>query len=323
MQKIIKILRSNNGATLSEIETNLPSLQPDELLIKNSAVSIEDLDIIAKNDPNGPDTIGHCGAGVIESVGENVRNFTPGDKVAYIRKQPGALATHCVVKDLFVVGVPSKVTLETAAALFYKACIAHAFSTRLFIVRPKIMVLIHDASRPQSKILAQYCHLRKATKIIGTLPIIQEKNMIEAGLFDLLLDLNDPNWGDNAYKETDGGVHITYDCIGKSVIEKTVSAAKPGCIIVSYGNTTGNKISSIPLSLLQSKSLFYTVPNLFHYKDTREEIILTAIDAFEGLISNNLMIQYNEYSFTKAQDAIASVENRSDKGNATIVTFNL
>ena len=299
----------------------MPILQPDEVLIKNSAVSIEDIDIIEKSDNNGPEMLGHCGAGVIEAIGSRIGNFKIGDRVAYIRNEPGVLGTHCVVRKNFIVGVPVKVTLVVAAGLLYKACLAHSFSTRLFIVRPQISVLIHDATRPQSKILAQYCRLRKANKIIGTLQGIQEKNRVDTGLFNMLFDLNDQSWPDNVVKETDGGVHIVYDSIGKSVIEKTVAAAKPGCVIVSCGHTSGNRITSIPLLLLHSKSLFYTVPNLFHYKDTREELVMTAIDAFEGFLSNDLSIQCDEYSFNNVVDAIAAVESRADNGAATVITF--
>lgn len=55
--------------------------RPDEVLVKLVATGICHTDLSVSNCVQSPQVLGHEGAGIIESVGEDVRGLAPGDKV--------------------------------------------------------------------------------------------------------------------------------------------------------------------------------------------------------------------------------------------------
>ncbi len=89
---IIKALFLRDGLKLSLEETDKPTIkEPTDIIVKVTASSIcgSDIHFITGEVPLTPNfIIGHEGVGVVEEVGERVKNFKPGDRVII----PGAVA---------------------------------------------------------------------------------------------------------------------------------------------------------------------------------------------------------------------------------------
>lgn len=88
----IKALFLRDGLKLSLEETDKPTLkEPTDIIVKVTASSIcgSDIHFITGEIPLTPNfIIGHEGVGVVDEVGERVKNFKPGDRVVI----PGAIA---------------------------------------------------------------------------------------------------------------------------------------------------------------------------------------------------------------------------------------
>lgn len=103
----------------TDIEKPVPG--DDQLLVKVSAVSINAADyrsmkmgLIPKHKIFGGDVSGR-----VESVGKNIKQFSPGDEVfgELAGSGFGALAEYALAPEKFLVKKPAKITFEEAAAL--------------------------------------------------------------------------------------------------------------------------------------------------------------------------------------------------------------
>ena len=85
---------------LEDIEVKKPN--KDELLLKQTAIAVHFHDIYVRTGLYKTLTLpgipGLEAVGVVEEIGKDVSDFSPGDKVGYIDRNYGAYATHRVIK---------------------------------------------------------------------------------------------------------------------------------------------------------------------------------------------------------------------------------
>ena len=110
-----------------EIEVPRPEPGPGEVLIRVAASSVNPVDYKVCDGratglcPNFPAILHADCAGTIESVGDDVDGFVPGDEVycfaTGIGGKPGALAEYMAVDARMVAHKPALLSFEAAAAL--------------------------------------------------------------------------------------------------------------------------------------------------------------------------------------------------------------
>lgn len=153
---------------LTEIE--IPSIQPDELLIKVKAVAINPLDwkklegqlkmITGKKFPKG---IAFDFSGVVEKVGSAVSNFRIGEAVfgALDAMKGEALAEYVVVKTERTFKKPESISFETAAAMVsIGAAALYLFKTALN-AKAGNEILINGASGGVGMVVLQMAKSKK------------------------------------------------------------------------------------------------------------------------------------------------------------------
>ena len=101
-----------------EKRTPIPS--NNEILIQNHFTGINFSEIMARmrlypGAPKPPTTLGAEGCGIIESVGENVTKFQPGEKVMVFSRY-ASYATHICTSEDMVMPLPDKFSFEEGAA---------------------------------------------------------------------------------------------------------------------------------------------------------------------------------------------------------------
>ena len=123
-----KVIYNQYGSfdDLQMVEVDIPSIQPNELLIKIKAVAINPLDwkklegqmkmITGSKFPKG---IAFDFAGVVEQKGDAVTNFNIGDAIlgALDAMKGEALAEYIVVTEPSIYKKPASMSFETAAAM--------------------------------------------------------------------------------------------------------------------------------------------------------------------------------------------------------------
>jgi NADPH:quinone reductase-like Zn-dependent oxidoreductase len=105
-----------------------PDIAPNEVLIRQRVIALNALDPKQRDSgffiKNWPHVLGIEGAGVIETVGSDVRNLKPGDEVmalqagrAHGEMWGGAFQEHVVMPACYVAKKPANISLEEAASL--------------------------------------------------------------------------------------------------------------------------------------------------------------------------------------------------------------
>jgi len=124
--KAIGFFRSDpqTGAeALRDIEIPKPSPKGRDLLVKIEAVSVNPVDVKTRArvpaDRKDATILGFDGAGVVESVGDRVRNFKSGDEVFYAGTlvRPGTYAEYHLVDERIVGPKPKSLSFPEAAAV--------------------------------------------------------------------------------------------------------------------------------------------------------------------------------------------------------------
>jgi len=106
-----------------EFETDVPAVRETDLLVRVSYVGMNALDAklraTAKATTDQPRILGFEGVGQIETVGSSVRDFAPGDRVAWLGQidRPGATAEFTCVDHRLAALVPDSVASQDAAAM--------------------------------------------------------------------------------------------------------------------------------------------------------------------------------------------------------------
>ena len=95
--KAVTISKNGGPEVLELKEINLSDPNSGEVLIKNQAIGLNYIDTYHRSGlypVELPSNIGIEGAGIIEKIGPDVKNFKVGDKVAYASMPIGSYATH-------------------------------------------------------------------------------------------------------------------------------------------------------------------------------------------------------------------------------------
>ncbi|MDZ5761513.1 zinc-binding dehydrogenase [Lyticum sinuosum] len=298
-----KITKSDKSLKVTKEKISLPLLEPGYALIRNIAVPIEDYDI-----ENilyfGKNTIGHSALGIIENInGDSKSNFSIGEKVIYYVREPGSLAEHKNVQIRYLNRIPDNIEENHLAANYYKACYAHAVTTRTYVMNTKSDVIIHGASRASSILISQHCRLRKANKIIGICDNSVDFNNLRSASYDAIFYYNQ-DWVKNIIEEYQHlGATICYDNIGGDITARSIKACRFGAMIISSGLSSGQD-PKISRQMLLNRSIYYTAPFIFDYKENDDERFMTAVHVFKNIYEKNLGIKYEIFSEKNCQEAI-------------------
>src|SRR5262245_16075847 len=123
------IVREFGGPEVLEVEEFDPGKPgPGQVLLRQTAIGLNYIDTYFRSGlyppPGGlPFTPGNEGAGVIEAVGPDVRDLSPGQRVAYAMSI-AAYADYRLVPAAVLVPLPDGISDETAAAMMLKGMTA-------------------------------------------------------------------------------------------------------------------------------------------------------------------------------------------------------
>ncbi len=114
-------LPASDPAAFQVRTSEVPTPAPGELLVRVEAVSVNPVDVKQRSGApaDGFRVLGYDAAGIVETVGENVQGFAPGDEVFYAGSigRPGSDQRFQLVEARLVGHKPHSVTFGEAASL--------------------------------------------------------------------------------------------------------------------------------------------------------------------------------------------------------------
>ena len=322
MVKAIRIHETGGPEVMRWEDVELAPPGPGQLLVRNTAVGLNYIDTYHRSGLYPmplPFTLGMEGAGVVEAVGPKVKDFKPGDRVAYA--QPiGSYTERCLRPADRVVKVPAGVDDRTAAAMMLKGMTAWYLCKRTYRVKAGDTVLVHAAAGGVGQILAQWAkHL--GARVIGTVGSDAKAALAKkAGCKDVIV-LGPGKFSDKVKELTKGaGVPVVYDGIGKDTFMDSLDCLRPMGLMVSYGNASG-PVAPVNLGILGPKgSLYITRPTLMTYTAKREDLVQAAKDLFAVVKAKKVRIAINQtYPLAEAAQAHRDLESRKTTGSTVLL----
>jgi NADPH2:quinone reductase len=288
-----------------------PSPGPGQALVKIVATGVNYIDIYFRKGvypAPPPIVLGNEGAGTVESVGADVTNVVPGERVAYAMAR-GSYAEYAVVPAWQLVKIPAAVDLETAAAAMLQGMTAHYLTHSTYPLKPGDTCLIHAAAGGTGRLIVQMAKMLGA-RVIGTVGDEEKaKQAKEAGADEVIVYTKED------FVAKAKGMHVVYDSVGQSTFMKSLDCLRPRGMMVSFGNASGPVENFAPLLLSQKGSLFLTRPTLANYSSTQEELDWRAGDVLNWIGQGKLKLHiHKEYPLADAAQAHRDLERRKTTG---------
>ena len=258
---------------------------PSAVRIKQHAVGVNFIDVLTRRGDLGgtaPFRLGLEAAGIVESVGSDVRGIAAGDRVVYAGGGAGSYADIRDVPADRVVVLPDAVTFEDAAAVFFKGLTADYLVNRLHLLSAGDWVLLHGAAGGLAALLVPLLR-SQGIRTIGTVGSKDKVRTAKEFGCEVVLILGEDDIAAKVREATPNGVAVAYDPIGKSTFEASFTSLRRFGLLVSFGWASGDP-DPIPLSRLRTQgSVFVTRPTVSHYTEDRADLLAGAQRVFDAL----------------------------------------
>ncbi|MFD4877983.1 quinone oxidoreductase family protein [Streptomyces sp. NPDC058420] len=310
--------------TLTAQDVHLKAPGRGEVLVRLAVAGVNFVDIYMRRGMRPvplPFTPGLEGAGVVEAVGPGVSTVQPGDRVAYAQ-QPGAYAESTVVPADSLIPLPDDVSFEQGAAFPLQGMTAHYLIHEYRKPSEGDVVLIHAAAGGVGLLLVQWArHL--GARVIGTVSTQEKAAAVrEAGAHDVIL-YTEQDFAKEILRMTEGhGADLIIDGVAATTFAGNLQAAALRGHIVIFGAASG-PADPISPNVLMERSLSLSGGDLWHFMETREEMLHRAGSVMEGIESGWLMPRTSKIlPLADAAEAHRLLEDRRTIGKVLLSTGN-
>jgi NADPH:quinone reductase len=320
--KAIQVNQPGGPEVLQLADLPIPQPKPNEAVVKIAASGVNFIDIYQRegryNVPP-PFVPGQEGAGVVTSVGPEVKSIKPGDRVAWTTIL-GSYAEYAAVPGERLVQVPQGVSDQQAAAVMLQGMTAHYLSHDTFPLKPGQTALIHAAAGGVGLLLVQMAH-NIGARVIGTVSTDEKAKLARQAGADEVILYTQTDFEAETKRLTGGkGVDVVYDSVGKTTFEKGLNVLRPRGMMVLFGGSSGAVPPFDPMQLASKGALYVTRPTLVHYTATTEELRARASDVFKMIAEGKLKLRIEHiYPVADAATAHRDLEGRKTTGKLLLI----
>jgi NADPH2:quinone reductase len=294
---------------------------PRDVVVRQKAIGVNFIDVYRRTGLYSvalPSIPGTEGAGVVESVGPEVRGIGPGDRVAYV-DAAGAYAVAAVVPADRVVRIPRKLDFEEAAAALLQGITAHYLALDAFPVKKGDTVLVHAAAGGVGLLLVQVVRMRGA-RVIATVSTQEKAELARgAGAHETIIYTRE-DFAAAVRLITDGrGVQAVFDSVGKDTFAKSMECLATRGTLVLFGQSSGRPDPIEPGALAKG-SYFLTRPMIGHYIAESSELARRAGDVFAWIEEGRLRLRIGaRFPLAQAAEAHRMLESRGTTGKVVLI----
>lgn len=329
MPHAIRMHRSGGPEVLQWEPVEVGEPEADEVRLRHTAIGLNFIDVYERTGIYPvpfPAIPGKEAAGVIEAVGAKVKQFSVGQRVAYVSTVSGAYCQSRVMSADRLVHLPDAIEDTQAAAMMLKGLTVQALLRQTYRVRKSHTLLIHAAAGGVGLIAVQWAkHL--GAKVIAIVGSAQKADLVREHRADHVLLAQDanqqanPEWVAQVKSITRGrGVDVVYDSVGKDTFMASLDCLRPRGMMVTFGNASGPVPPIAPLELSKRGSLFLTRPTLFHYIARRGELQRAAQELFNLAARSVINVHVGQtYPLQDAARAHRELEARQTTGSTVLV----
>ena len=322
MGKAVFVRKHGGAEVLSYEDSPVGAPGPRQVLLRHTAIAVNYIDTYYRSGlypAELPLVPGDTGAGVVEAVGAEVKEFKPGDRAACASVPLGAYAEERLVDSDAVVPLPEEISDELAGGSLTRGLTAEYLIHRLRPLKAGETILVHAAAGGTGKILCQWAD-KLGAKVIGSVGATNKLEIAkENGCAEALLHGED--FAPSVKELTGGrGVDVVYDSIGKSTFAKSLACLRPRGLMVSFGNASGKPPLLDVLELAKRGSLFLTRPTLYAYTAGRDQLRRAAERYFKAVAEGLLRVETGApFALKDSAAAHRHLEDRSQQGSPVLL----
>lgn len=287
------------------------------LRVRHTAVGVNFIDIYQRKGlypVSLPAILGGEAAGVVETAGEGVEGFAPGDRIAWLGAG-GGYAQSANIPAIMAVKLPDVVSDEIAASTLLKGLTVSMLLQDVFALRAEHSCLVYAAAGGVGTLLCQWAR-EIGAHVIGVVGTpAKAASALENGASDVIIRSQTENISDAVRKLTNGrGVDVVYDSVGAATFDASLDSLAVRGHMVSFGNASGPVPPVAPLALSTRGSLTLTRPTLFHYA-TPDRLSGMAKELFDRIAGSVLKPRLGErFSLRDASGAHRALESGETMG---------
>jgi NADPH:quinone reductase len=321
--RAIRIEHHGGPEVMRVAEIDVPDPGPNQLRVKQRAAGLNYIDIYYRTGlyqaplPHG---IGMEGAGEVESVGSGVKDFKPGDRVAYSSGPLGAYSGEYVLNADRVVKLPASIGFEQGAGMMLKGLTVQYLFRQTYRLQGNETILFHAAAGGVGLIACQWARAL-GVKLIGTVGSQEKAELAREHGAWAAIDYTKEDVVGRVLELTGGAkVPVVYDSVGKDTWEASLDCLQPRGLMVSFGSSSG-PVTGVNLNILSQKgSLFVTRPTLATHLTPRSRYEESARELFQMVTSGKIKIDVTRrYRLDEAARAHEDLASRRTTGSAVII----
>jgi NADPH2:quinone reductase len=298
-----------------------PAPGPRDAVVALAASGVNFIDVYFRKGlykADRPIALGSEGAGVVTRVGDEVREVSPGDRVAFAMFR-GSYAEEIVVPAAQLAKLPDDVRFETAAAVMLQGMTAHYLTRSTFPLAPGHTCLVHAAAGGAGGMLVQMAK-QVGARVFGTTSTAAKAAEARALGADEVIIYTEQDFEEEVKRLTDGrGVDVVYDSVGQATFDKSLKVLRPRGLLALFGQSSGPVAALDPTTLNVRGSLFLTRPSLAHYLATRDELLWRSGDVLSAVASGQLKVRvFGTYPLANAAEAHRDLESRRTTGKLVL-----
>ncbi len=329
MARVVRFYEHGGPEVLRIENVDVPRPGRVEVQIRVKALGLNRAEVLLRSGtyietPPLPSGLGLEAAGIVETVGEGVDGFVPGDIVSVVPplsmvRWPayGELATFPAE---LVVKHPPSLGWEEAAAIWMQYVTAYGALIDIAKLRREDLVVITAASSSVGLAAIQIAKMVGATPIAVTRTGRKKQALLEAGAVHVIASAEEDL--EAQLKEITGpeGVRVVFDPVGGPIFEPLTAAMSRSGILIEYGGLSPEP-TPFPLFTVLSKCL--TLRGYLVHEIIGDPARLKAAKAFilDGLMSGSLRpVIAKTFPFEQIVEAHRFLESNEQFGKI-VVTF--
>ncbi|KAM9774334.1 synaptic vesicle membrane protein VAT-1 homolog isoform 1-T3 [Syngnathus typhle] len=313
-----------------------PKLQPDEVLVRVKACGLNFAELMGRQGlydalPPPPVILGMEGAGIIEAVGEEVKERKVGERVIVMRRN-GMWQQFVVVDIKHVYPMPKSMSFEEGAALPISYLTAYLMLFRMTNLTPGKSVLVHMAAGGVGTAATQLCQTVPDVTVFGTASSSKHDIITQNGVTHAI-DYRTRDYVEEIRKISPKGVDIVLDPLGGADTQKGFSLLKPFGSLVIFGAAncvTGQKKSLMALVKVWYNQLSFNALKLmqtnkavcgFHLSYLDDENISACMTSLLQLYAEGKFkpIIDSRFHFEEVTDAMRRMHERQNIGKVILL----
>lgn len=327
MSKAVIFNRTGGPDVLEMVDITVPAPAADEVQIHVHAIGINRAEVMYRSgqyviDPQYPARLGYEAAGVVEAVGQDVSEFTPGDRVsvipAFMFSEYGMYAERVNAPAHAVVKHPDNLTFEEAAASWMMFVTAWGALVEFGKLQAGQSVLLGAASSSVGLAAIQVARMLGAKPIALSRTSQKREQLINAGAAEVIAT-TEQDLAAEVDRITHGqGVNLVFDPVGGPDVARITPTMAKGGIYFQYG-ALDNRNLSIPVMDILGNHLIFRGYELFEITTVPETLARAKAFIYAGLKSGQLKPVIDKvFPFEQIADAHRYMESNGQTGKIVV-----